>query len=269
MKKTELLTVISMFFCLMSIPVMAQNIPQKNERPAQLNKIHGYTDTPTLPGEKWHVHDPNRPQPPVVTPNYNGRRVPPPEEATVLFDGSNLNRWKNSDWIVRDGYMAVNNGYQTSKETFGDVYLHLEYRMPKSVSGWGQKRGNSGVFLMGRYEIQVLDNWANRVYPDGQAGAIYGQKPPRVNACRKPGQWQSYDIFFRAPETDEDGEVIEPARMTVLHNGIPIHNNVELLGKTAHKSVAQYQNPPSRGPLKLQEHGNEVHYRNIWVVPMD
>lgn len=260
--------ILSLFLCLMTTSVMAQNIPDQNERPSQLDQIHGYTDTPKLPGGKWHVHDPNRPQPEVVTPNYNGEPVSPPEEATVLFDGTGLDHWKNKKWKLKDDYMVVTDGNQTSKKKFGDVYLHLEWRIPRSVSGWGQARGNSGVFLMGRYEIQVLDGWANRAYPDGMTGAIYGQKPPRVNACRKPGQWQSYDIFFKAPET-EDGDVTEPAKMTVLHNGIPIHNNVDLLGKTLHKAVGRYKNPPAKAPLKLQDHGNAIHYRNIWVVPME
>ncbi len=249
--------------------VMARDIPKKNERQPEQESLGGYTDSPLLPGGKWHVHDPNRPQPKVVTPLYDGKPVAPPEEARVLFDGTNLEQWRNKDWKVNDDHMIVKNGSQISRDEFGDVYLHVEWMIPKSVEGKAQHRGNSGVFLMNRYEIQVLDSWANRTYPDGMAGAIYGQKPPRVNASRKPGQWQSYDIFFRAPRTGEDGDVTEPARMTVLHNEIPIHNNVELLGRTTHKNLAEYHNPPARGPIQLQDHGHAIRYRNIWVIPMD
>ena len=152
-----------------------------------------------------------------------------------------------------------------TREHFGDCQLHLEFATPAEVRGDSQGRGNSGVFLMGRYEIQVLDGYDNPTYADGTTGAIYGQHPPLVNACRKPGEWQTYDIYFTAPRFGPDGKLLAPARVTVVHNGIVVHNNRELLGPTAHKSLPQYRAHEERGPIALQDHGDPVRYRNVWV----
>jgi len=265
MNKHVSIALLSLF--LLSCTAVAE-YPEDNKRPPEIKKIKGHTDTPKLPGGKWHVHDPDRPQPEVVDPQYDGDPVEPPEGATVLFDGSNLDPWLNDNWTVKDGYMEVTKGDQISKKAFGAVHLHVEWMIPESINGWGQKRGNSGVFLMGRYEIQILDAWANRTYPDGMAGAIYGQKPPRVNASRPPGHWQTYDVYFHPPLFD--GEELErPARMTVKWNNVTIHEDYELLGRTLYRQKPSYKPHPRMGKIVLQDHGNPVRYRNIWVKPLD
>jgi hypothetical protein len=196
--------------------------------------------------------------------------APAPSDAIVLFDGKDLSKWTNQNWLVnpKEGYMEVRRGENRTKDTFGDMHLHIEFRTPDKVVGNSQGRGNSGVFLMGIYEIQVLDSWENPTYPDGQCGAIYGQRPPMVNASRKPGEWQSYDIFFRAPQF-KDGKVEKPAFVTVIHNGILIHNNVEILGTTFHQQAPRYVPHASKGPIALQDHGNPMRFRNIWVRPLN
>lgn len=226
----------------------------------------GYDDTPLLPGGEWHVHDGQRPQPRVVTP---GEGTAPPSDAVVLFDGSDLSAFRQGEdvakWNVESGYMEVNGtGSIETVERFGDVQLHLEWATPSEVRGDSQGRGNSGVFLMGKYEIQILDSSGNVTYPDGQAAAMYGQYPPLVNASRGPGEWQSYDIFFRAPRF-EDGAAVVPAQVTVVHNGVLVQNARQFLGATTHRNLAQYTEHAAEGPIALQDHGNPVRFRNIWV----
>jgi len=229
----------------------------------------GYDDTPFLPGSKYRVHDSNRPQPRVVTP---GERLgDPPSDAIILFDGTDLSNWVSSKdggparWKVENGYMEVvaGTGDIQTKEHFGDCQLHIEWMAPAEVKGESQGRGNSGVFMMGLYEIQVLDCYQNPTYADGTTAAIYGQYPPLVNACRKPGEWQTYDIIWEAPRFEGD-KLIRPAYVTVLHNGIVVHNHVELLGPTGHRTLPKYRPHPPVGPLRLQDHGNPVRFRNIW-----
>jgi hypothetical protein len=231
----------------------------------------GYDDTPLLPDSPWRVHDGTRPQPPVVSPAPGALPVPPPPDAVVLFDGTDLSKWTRSNgepagWRVEDGAMVVvaRAGSIVSTETFGDVHLHVEWAAPAEVSGESQGRGNSGVFLMRRYEIQVLDSFENPTYPDGQAGAIYGQFPPLVNASRPPGEWQSFDIVFTAPRF-AGGAVVFPARATILHNGVVVHQNVALIGSTMHRKVGVYQPHAEAEPIMLQDHGNPVRFRNIWA----
>lgn len=243
----------------------------------------GYRDTPYLPGGEWRVHDAERPAPPVVTPGSGSGATgvansEAPSDATVLFDGTSLAAWHSGDepasWaITEDGALQVGGGTIATVEEFGDCQLHVEWRSPAEVVGTGQGRGNSGVFLMGIYEIQVLDSYENSTYADGQAAALYGQYPPQVNASRPPGEWQSYDIVFRAPrfgnEDSEGGQpLLQPAQVTVFHNGVCVHDARELLGKTAHRSVAQYEAHAPVGPIALQDHGNPVEFRNIWVRPL-
>jgi hypothetical protein len=228
----------------------------------------GYTDTPLLPGSEWRVHDAARPRPPVVEPPPPAP-APAPADAVVLFDGDDLEQWRGrggeAKWTVEDGAMVVNGtgDIQTAAE-FGDCQLHVEWAAPADVKGSSQHRGNSGVFLMGRYEVQVLDSYDNETYADGQAGALYGQSPPRVNACRPPGAWQSFDIVFEAPRFEGD-KLVAPARVTVFHNGVLVHHAVELLGQTAHRAVAAYKPHGPRGPIRLQDHGSPVRFRNVWV----
>ncbi|KAA3614401.1 MAG: DUF1080 domain-containing protein [Planctomycetota bacterium] len=232
----------------------------------------GYQDTPFLPGDQWRVHDGTRPQPKVVDP---GPRLPMgqvPADAVVLFHGGDLSGWSgargDAQWRLEDDFMEVNGtgSIQTRRE-FGDLHLHVEWATPEKVVGQGQGRGNSGVFLMGRYEIQVLDCWKNQTYPDGQAAAMYGQYPPAVNVCRPPGAWQSYDIFFEAPRFEGE-RLVKPAVLTLLHNGVLVHYRREFLGATAHRSVAKYRPHKAKGPIQLQDHGNPVRFRNIWVRPL-
>lgn len=226
----------------------------------------GYTDTPHLPGSEWRVHDADRPRPEVVTP---GRAGSPPSDAIVLFDGSGLDEWRSgkevATWDLVDGAMVVNgSGSIESARAFGDCQVHLEWAAPAVVDSSSQGRGNSGVFLMGRYELQILDSYENESYADGQAAAMYGQRPPAVNACRAPGEWQTYDIVFRAPRFEGE-ELREPARVTLIHNGVVVHHDEAFIGATTHRAVASYAPHAERLPLALQDHGNPVKYRNIWV----
>jgi len=231
----------------------------------------GYSDTPMLPGGKWHVHDGMRPQPTIVTPGPAGEPVPAPADAVVLFDGRDLSKWQTPDgklagWRVVNGAMVVQpmSGDVVSKDTFGDVQLHVEWATPDKPEGNGQERGNSGVFLMERYEVQVLDSFKNQTYPDGQAGAIYGQFPPLVNASRGPGVWQTYDIVFIAPRF-ADGKLVSPARATVFHNNVLVQHDVTLIGQTVHRALGTYEPHADRLPIKLQDHGNPTKFRNIWA----
>ncbi|MBM3189092.1 MAG: DUF1080 domain-containing protein [Chloroflexi bacterium] len=237
----------------------------------------GYDDTPMLPGGQWHVHDGRRPQPRIVTPGTESSQLRPgrpPSDAIILFDGTDLSQWKGRDgaaqWRVADGYMEVNGtGNIETIEHFSDCQLHLEWAAPGELKGSSQGRGNSGVFLMGRYEIQVLDGYQNPTYADGMTGAIYGQYPPLVNACREPGVWQTYDIFFTAPRW-EGQRLVHPAYVTVVFNGVLLHHHQEIMGPTGHRILAFYDTPhPTTGPLMLQDHGGDkVRYRNIWYRPL-
>jgi hypothetical protein len=239
---------------------------------AQNNDL-GYTDTPMLPGLPYHVHDPARPHPRVVTPAAQVGGAP--SDAIVLFDGNDLSQWVSAKagsagqpaaWKVENGYFEVvkGAGQIATKQKFGDVQLHIEWASPAMVSGNSQGRGNSGVFLQGRYEIQVLDSYQNPTYADGQASAIYGQWPPLVNAARKPGEWQAYDIVFEAPRFDGT-KLVKQAFVTVFHNGVLTQNHHEIMGPTMHRELAKYVPQPAEDSLELQDHGNPVHYRNIWI----
>lgn len=239
----------------------------------------GYTDTPYLPGGKWRVHDDARPRPEVVKPGKTASNAP--ADAIVLFDGTSLDEWVMekggvaADWTVKDGFMEVPpkgkgaGGYIRTKREFGDVQLHVEFATPEKVEGNSQGRGNSGVFLLGGYEIQVLDSFKNKSYADGQASAIYGYKPPLVNASRGPGEWQTYDIIFEAPKWDSEGNILKRASVTVLHNGVLTHHHQDFLGPSGHKNVANYNQVREKGPIKLQNHSNPTRFRNIWVRELD
>lgn len=195
---------------------------------------------------------------------------PPPSDAIVLFDGKDLSQWKGehgeAKWTVRDGYTEVNGtGSIMTRQEFGDLQVHVEWATPSKVEGEGQGRGNSGVYLQGRYEIQVLDSYHNKTYFDGQAGAFYGNFAPLVNASRKPGEWQTYDIIFTAPKPGADGKTVEPGYFTVLHNGVLVQNHVPVKSST---TAAAFQGATAKGPLLLQDHGNPVRFRNIWIRPL-
>jgi len=233
----------------------------------------GYDTTPIIPGTGWHVHDGDRPQPRVVTPGDTfSHGAPPPSDATVLFDGSNLDQWtsggKPAGWKVENGYMEVapKSGSIQTKERFADFQLHLEFATPAKVSGNSQGRGNSGVLFNGVYEVQVLDSYNNPTYPDGQAGALYGQSPPLVNASKPPGEWQSYDIIFESPRWDDSGNLVKKAAVTVLHNGVLLHHRKELAGTTPHQRNGDYSRPHAPEVfIQLQDHNNTTRFRNIWL----
>ncbi len=233
----------------------------------------GYDDTPMLPGQKWRVHDKMRPAPPVVKPGAPGVA---PSDAIVLFDGASLVGWEHGDgraagWKIAEGAMEIvaGTGDLQTKQTFGSCQLHIEWRTPNPPHNDSQARSNSGVFLMGQYEVQMLDSYQNVTYADGQAAALYGQQPPLANASRPPGEWQTYDIFFRAPAFDADGKLTSPAVVTVVHNGVLVHHAQPILGATAHRAVAQYGAHPGRLPVKLQDHGDPLRFRNVWVRPLE
>ena len=190
----------------------------------------------------------------------------PPADAVVLFDGTDMSAWNGADqWMVKDGYVVAGPGAPQTKAEFGDCQLHVEWASAEEITGDGQGRSNSGVFLMGRYELQVLDSYDNQTYFDGQCGAIYKQHPPLVNVSRKPGEWQTYDIIWKAPRFDENGKLVSPAIITVLHNGVVVQNHFELQGDTPFDRPPQYKAHPEKGPIGLQYHGNPVRFRNIWV----
>jgi hypothetical protein len=226
--------------------------------------------------DQWPVHDLNRPMPPVVAPGPAGSPVPPPADAVVLFDGKSLASWTDAKgkpvkWKVENGYMEVvpkTGGIRTSRG-FGDCQLHVEWMAPSPAKGTSQDRGNSGVFLMDLYEVQVLDCYGNTTYADGMTAAIYGQFPPAVNACRPPGEWQTYDIVFHRPRFEADGKLLAPARMTVFHNGILVHECAVLTGPTAHKARPPYKMHADQLPISLQDHDHPVRYRNIWLRELE
>lgn len=207
------------------------------------------------------------PVPPVVQP---GEGSQPPSDATVLFDGTSLDAWKGGEqWVIEDGVATAQGGGITTKDSFGDCQLHLEFATPAEVSGTGQGRGNSGVYLMGRYEIQILDSYENDTYPDGQAAALYKQQPPMVNASRKPGEWQTYEILFNGPRFDDEGNLTRAGQVTVLHNGVCVHHATEIQGSTAWDRPPLYSQHPERLPISLQFHGNPVRFRNIWLRDLE
>jgi hypothetical protein len=256
---------------------VASAVQAQTAAPTQANHDLGFKDTPVLPGLPWHVHDPDRPHPPVVTPAPTPGGAP--SDAIVLFDGKDLSKWQShastiskagnsgpAEWKVSDGYVEVvpRTGDMATKEKFGDIQLHLEWSSPNPPVYTSQGRGNSGVLLMGRYEIQVLDPWNNPTYADGQAGAIYGQWPPLANPGRKPGEWNVYDIVFEAPRMDGE-KVLKPAIVTVFFNGVLVQNHKEPMGPMVYRQVAHYVPQPAEDSLVLQNHNNPVRYRNIWV----
>jgi hypothetical protein len=241
---------------------------------------------PQQPWSKWRVHDMDRPVPPVVKPGtFSTAEQPgqPPSDAIVLFDGKDMDQWQAAGggeptFTLKDGVLLSanlkdpkNNKYLETKQRFGDVQLHVEWAEPTPPKGNSQGRGNSGVFLMGKFETQVLDSYDNRTYADGQCGAIYGQYPPQVNVCRPPGEWQTYDIVFHHPRYDESGTMTEPAYITTLQNGVLIQDHQKIQGPSGHMMVAKYKPDEKllKGPIQLQFHGNPVRFRNIWVRPLE
>jgi len=246
----------------------------------QSEAIDGFRDTPMLPGSKWHLHDPDRPQPPVVTPGSTfSQGAPAPSDAEVLFDGKDLSKWQNAGgqdaaWTLQDGYMeTAGREAVRTRGKWADFQLHVEFATPVPPKGTGQGRGNSGILINGMYEVQVLDSYQAKTYPDGQAGAIYGQSPPLVNASKPPGEWQTYDIIFESPRWDNQGTLTKKAVITVLHNGVVVQNRYEFAGVTdgitsivPWRTLSKYPSPHAPEVfIELQYHNNPLRYRNIWI----
>jgi hypothetical protein len=273
------------------------------QRELVIGGVAGYQDTPMEPGGKWHVHDPARPQPAIVTPGtFSTEEQPgkPPSDAIVLFDGKDLSQWQDragrpAPWKLTNGEMIAFRSDIVSTREFGDMQLHVEFCEPTPARGSGQSRGNSGVFLMNKYEVQVLDSYDNPTYADGAEAALYGQHPPLVNAGRPPGQWQVYDIIFTVPRfetnngakpaqaagsaamspaapqfecTDPNVVVKSPGYVTIIQNGVVVQNHQSLRGPTGHRILAKYSPQGPTGPIGLQWHGDAVRFRNIWVRPI-
>ncbi len=252
--------------------------------PPRLPNI-GASDTPIIPGQPWRVHDSRRPKPMVVTPGELStyeKPGTPPSDAISLFDGTDLANWSQlgpdgpddlrvPQWKVENGYFEVTprTGTMQTIDSFGSCQLHIEWQSPEQVRGDSQNRGNSGIKMMQVYEIQVLDSFNNRTYADGYAGSMYGQYPPMVNATRKPGEWQVYDIIFEAPKYKDDGSVDEPAYLTLIHNGVLLHHRRAYYGPTGGRVVQKYNLSAPAAPIALQDHGSPVRYRNIWIRPLD
>ena len=210
-----------------------------------------------LTGIQWE-------EPPIVTPGESDRL--PPSDAVVLFNGEDLSQWENGEaWPVKDGVAYAGKGFIISKPKFGDCQVHLEWSAPTPPKGESQGRGNSGLFLMGKYEIQILDSFENKTYFDGQAGAIYKQTPPMANAMRPPGEWNTYDVFWTRPRFNDDGSLASPAAITAVHNGVLVLNHFELLGDTPYTRPPEYNQHADKLPISIQDHGNPVRFRNIWV----
>ena len=272
--KRILLTSTALLTCASADPVIKKEIRIEKDKKVEYMFIDGI---------KVHETDPaKQPQPKVVTPPpYDAEKAKAPASAKVLFDGSaeSMAQWEptkkgDKEWKLVDGAMesVKGAGYIQTKEEFGSCRLHLEFATPAKVKGAGQGRGNSGLFLMGIYEVQILDSYENQTYPDGQCGAIYGRAVPKVNASRQPGEWQTYDITFHRPIFDKDGKVTRKARFTVIHNGVTIHDDVELSGGTGWRgphSVSDYKAHGDKGPIALQDHGNPVRFRNIWIEEIE
>jgi len=233
----------------------------------------GYDNTPQIPGQKWKVHDKNRPNPPIVEPGESfSHQAPAPADAVVLFDGKDLSKWKGgkdgkAPWKVENGYFEVvkGTGDIQTQEKFKDFQLHFEWSAPNPPKGESQGRGNSGLFLHGLYEVQVLDVYNNKTYADGQAGGLYGMWPPLHNAMKKPGQWNTYDVIFEGPLFDTEGKVTRKASVTVIHNGVALHHKQEFNGPSGHQNTPKYFKYDGTGPIRLQDHGDPVRFRNIWI----
>jgi hypothetical protein len=267
--KATLLVTIAMTF-LAASPALAQ--PNKLLHAKDGSGVPGYKHTPIQPWSGFHVHDPDRPAPPVVEagqPSTQTAAGSAPSDAIVLFDGKDLSAWKPADWKVADGCMVATGGLLLSQQQFGDCQLHVEWSAPVEDEENRMNQGNNGVQLLGGVEVQIFDSNRVKLYPDGQAAAIYAQTPPMVNACRKPGEWQTFDIVLKAPRFSDSGKLTEPARITMFHNGLLVHLNQEIYGHSPHLRLASNDSIQPQGPVGLMAHHCPVRFRNIWIRPLD
>lgn len=252
-------------------PAPAAHKPKNLVEAKDGSGIVGYKHTPVQPWSGYHVHDPDRPAPKIIDPGQPG--VGPqaglaPSDALVLFDGKDLSQWQPSAWKMEGGCLVATEGPLATLQEFGDCQLHLEFQEPLEPTESMMNQGNNGVMLMGKIEVQIFDSYSVKIYPDGQAAAVYAQTPPLVNACRKPGEWQSYDILFQAPKFDATGQLTSPARLTLLHNGVLVHWNQEIYGHTPHQGLASYAGLREKGPISFGAHRCPVKFRNIWIRPL-
>jgi len=240
--------------------------------PAKPKVEYGYDDTPLLPNSPWRVHDRKRPQPPMVDPGTARLTVQPavpPSDAIVLFDGKDLSQWEggNEKGIEEGTINILKTGELRTKRHFGDCQLHVEWATPAVADGDAMTWGNSGVLFLGNYELQIIESHDSHIYADGNAGALYGQYPPMVNPSRKPGEWQTFDVVFTAPKCRGD-KLVKPAYFTVFYNGVLVQYHQASLGTMKHRALATYDSKATTGPIKLQQHGSAVKFRNIWVRPL-
>uniref|UniRef100_Q022N3 3-keto-alpha-glucoside-1,2-lyase/3-keto-2-hydroxy-glucal hydratase domain-containing protein n=1 Tax=Solibacter usitatus (strain Ellin6076) TaxID=234267 RepID=Q022N3_SOLUE len=274
MKLLPFILFTALFLRAQTPPAAQQKKGPSGPPPEAGDDVRGYNDTPQLPGQKWKVHDITRPRPAKVTPAPYVNEAPP-ADAIVLFDGKDLSKWtqqvrgggtQEPKWKVEDGYLEIvpRTGKLVTKDSFGDCQLHVEWQIPKTSVGNGQGIGNSGIELMTRYEIQVLESNEHQTYSDGGAGAIYGVWPPLVNPSRPMGEWNVYDIFFEAPKFEGE-KLLKPAYITVLFNGVLVQNHKDFLGTTIWRQVGTYKAHPAEQPLSLQDHSQPVRFRNIWI----
>lgn len=272
--KMKIKTITSAIMATTLCALNGEEAPKPKFKEIEINGVFGFQDTPMQPNGKWHVHDPARPQPPVVTPGTFSQMASTPSNAVVLFGGNDLSQWQDKKsggpalWVVSDGVAVSSGGDITTTRAFGDVQLHLEFLESPSGKESGQGRGNSGIYFMGLYEIQILDCFENKTYADGAVGGLYGQHPALANACRAPGEWQTYDLIFTAPKFGKDGELISPVYLTAILNGVLVQNHQAFKGATNWRSPGKYTAHAPELPLSLQYHNNSVSFRNIWAAPI-
>lgn len=271
-------TILSLFFLSTMASVMSAFVSGNGEAVSETfqstmvkakdgSGVFGYKDTRKLPWCGFFQHDPDRPLPPIVK-SCECQIVEAPSDALILFDGRNLSQWQNSTWQIDNGELVSSKTKEKliTKRSFGDIQMHVEWLVPADYEGPWYNHGNNGVTLMNLYEIQIFDSYNYKIplYADGICSAIYGQTPPTANACLKPGEWQSFDIIFTAPRF-KDGELVKPAYLTLIHNGVIVHNNQEIYGETRHRIYPEYNTKVSEGPISLPGHDCPVRFRNIWV----
>lgn len=256
---------------LLSVPAAGQEEEPGKEKGRYKFAYKGYTNTPIIPGTKWKVHQPDRPTPAAVRPGAPGTKEKAgtaPSDAIVLFGGKDTSAFQPNQWKIVDGELVAGRGNLLTKQPFGDCQIHVEWRAPAPPRGGAGNMGNSGLYIMGKYELQIYDSFSSKIYPDGSAASIYGQTAPLVNASRKPGEWQSFEVIFKAP-VFADGKLKSPARLTAFHNGVLVQYDTEILGATQHKRAPGYRAHGAKLPLLIQGHGSPVRFRNIWIRELD
>jgi hypothetical protein len=255
--------------CMTSVLLLACMAGMGEEEGRFVYEYPGYNDTPLISGTQFRVHQQDRPQPPRVKSTASSDEMgSAPSDAIVLFDGTTLEQFQETQWTVRDGILVAGEGGLITKKAFGNCQYHIEWRTPDPPRGEAGNMGNSGVFFMGLYELQIYDSFSSKIYADGSAAALYGQTPPLVNVCRQPGEWQSFDVIFTAPVFRQK-KLVSPGLVTAFHNGVLVHHNTEIKGPTAHQQAQPYKAHAPKLPISIQGHGSPVAFRNIWIRELD